>query len=146
MRFGNLSYFPAALTLFQVAVVQQQKSDPSTCWSGVEMCWHPTDDTEPAELGGTKQLLLNMISSSSAGNIFFSWINGALLLYYPFLKITYFVWSYATLRSAGRVVRGASEHLLRILPAAGRLCKWHFLLQWKWKRCTIRARKCTLRN
>lgn len=112
-------------------------------WSREEVRYHPTDDTEPA---GTKQLLLYMVSSSSAGNIFCRWINGVLLLYNLFLKITYFLWSYAALRSVGSVVRGASEHLLRILPAAGKLCKLHVLLQRKHKRCTIRVRKCTLRN
>lgn len=120
--FGNLSYFPTAFMLFQVAVVQQNKGDSSILLEvgrdvSVSHWWHWTCWII---IEGTKQVLLNVVSSWSAGNMFFSWINGALLLYYPFLKMSYFVWSYTTLRSAGRVVRGASGHLLRILPAAGR--------------------------
>lgn len=116
MWFGNLSYFPAALTLYQTAAAWQNKSDPSTL-----LKWgrHITIPLMTLNLLNMKKFLLNVLLSLSSRNIFFSWINEVLLW---FLKVPYFIWPHATLWSAGRVVR-ASELLLTVLPAAGRLSK-----------------------
>lgn len=143
MWFGNLNYFTAALMLFQVAVVQQNKSDPSTLqepgrdvlashWRH-RTCWIRRYKTAVAHINGFIFISRKHIFQLNNWSV------------PPISQITYFVWSRATLRSAGRVVRGAREHQ-GILPAAGRLSKWHFLLQWKRERCAIRDRKCTLRN
>jgi len=111
--------------LFQVALVQQNKSDPNTLQEqGKDVLIIPLttlnllNQEVPSSCCST-----SAVSSSPAGNIFFSCINAVLLLCYPFLKMIYFLRSYTTLRSAGRVVRGANEHFLRILPAVRRLCK-----------------------
>lgn len=70
--FGNLSYFPTALTLFQVVVVEQNKGDPSILLEegrdvSVSHWWHWTCWII---IGGTEQVPLNVVSSSSAGNVF----------------------------------------------------------------------------